>query len=150
MRPYSGFTLLSGIYSPPIQGLCAKGKKCISKNSEIQTWEFTKLGHNMLYIYYIYAKLQWSWLKIEDEMFRTNEGLIPLFTKSPCLSDSFSCELVSRRICVKFLSNKWGVLTKYFVLILRGILRQWTSRWALLFSLQENVYLKPLPSTYKL
>ena len=29
----------------------------------------------MLYIYYIYAKLQWSWLKIEDEMFRTNEGL---------------------------------------------------------------------------
>ena len=27
MRPYSGFTLLSGIYSPPIQGLCAKGTK---------------------------------------------------------------------------------------------------------------------------
>ena len=75
MRPYSGFTLLSGIYSPPIQGLCAKGKKCIYKNSEIQTWEFTKLGHNMLYIYYIYAKLHWSWLKIDDEMFRTNEGL---------------------------------------------------------------------------
>ena len=69
--------------------------------------------------------------------------LIPLFTKSPFLSDSFSCELVSRRICVKFLSNKWGVLTKYFVLILRGILRQWTSWWALLFSLQKNVYLKP-------
>ena len=35
-----------------------------------------------MYIDYIYAELQWSLLKIKDEMLRANEGLlIPLFTK---------------------------------------------------------------------
>ena len=61
MRPYSGFTLLSGIYSPPIQGLCAKGTKNV----------FPKVQRYNMRIYKNrtkYAKLQWSWLKIEDEM----------------------------------------------------------------------------------
>ena len=70
MRPYSGFTLLSGIYSPPIQGLCAKGKKCISKSSEIQTWEFTKIGQNMQNC----NGVGWR-LKTKCEMWRANEGL---------------------------------------------------------------------------
>ena len=45
MRPYSGFTLLSGIYSPPIQGLCAKGTKNVFpkiqgyKHENLQKWD---------------------------------------------------------------------------------------------------------------
>ena len=54
MRPYSGFTLLSGIYSPPIQGLCAKGKKMYFQKFRDTNMRIYKIGTQyVIYILYI-------------------------------------------------------------------------------------------------
>ena len=54
MRPYSGFTLLSGIYSPPIQGLWAKGKKMYFQKFRDTNMRIYKIGTQyVIYISYI-------------------------------------------------------------------------------------------------